>query len=216
MRNGKSNDPEIVAQVRAIFRAGGTISQVKREVGISYPTVDRICQKHRIKKPKHAGRSVVPDDLARRLAAEGKTLNEIADACGCTSTTVKRWAELNNVRVLGAIEAKKQRAQARAEAEKQAEPPPSARTRFSASSRALKRAADPVVAASSAAAPPPCLVSHYGLSEADRASLAGTGGRYRDLEAWAQPRGLTVRQAQQRWHALGLSVEKGASHVVDI
>lgn len=43
--------------------------------------------------------------------------------------------------------------------------------------------------------------------EADDAALAGTGGRYVDLRAWAQARGLSHTQALQRWHRLGIPVK---------
>lgn len=52
----------------------------------------------------------------------------------------------------------------------------------------------------------------YGLNALDRDDLIETGGRYRDLQLWADARGLTLVQAQQRWHALGLSVVRGGGH----
>jgi|GEM_PF-2454229 len=49
----------------------------------------------------------------------------------------------------------------------------------------------------------------YGLTDDDRIALSATGGRYRDLREWAEQRGLTVTQAQQRWHALRVPCAKG-------
>ncbi|KPQ06181.1 MAG: hypothetical protein HLUCCA12_12080 [Rhodobacteraceae bacterium HLUCCA12] len=41
----------------------------------------------------------------------------------------------------------------------------------------------------------------------DYASLVETGGRYLELRAWAQERGLTHTQALQRWHQLRIPAQ---------
>lgn len=43
------------------------------------------------------------------------------------------------------------------------------------------------------------------------ASLIATGGRYRDLERWAEAWGRTLRQALAEWHGLRLPVSKGGA-----
>ena len=45
--------------------------------------------------------------------------------------------------------------------------------------------------------------------DAARAALVATGGRYHALVDWAQRHGLTFTQAQQRWHRLGLPLQRG-------
>lgn len=58
--------------------------------------------------------------------------------------------------------------------------------------------------------PAPARDTRLTPEDAARASLAATGGRYQDLCAWADAHGLTFTQAQQRWHRLGLPLDKGA------
>lgn len=180
----RSDDPEIVAKVRAILGAGGTILKVKQELRISYMAVANICEKHGIEKPSRS-RSLASDDLARSMLAQGATLKAIATACKCSVAGVKRWMDDNG---LSLPVAQKQKAQL---------PAWVASTTPGASARSVET-------------PAPCLISRYGLSDVDRATLVETGGRYRDLRIWAEARGLTLVQAQQRWHTLGLSVVKGA------
>lgn len=47
--------------------------------------------------------------------------------------------------------------------------------------------------------------------DAARATLAQTGGRYQALTAWASEHRLTYTQALQRWHLLGLPLQREKS-----
>lgn len=50
----------------------------------------------------------------------------------------------------------------------------------------------------------------YELSIDDQTALLATSGRYRELQNWADSRGLSMVQAQQRWHAVRITQTRGS------
>lgn len=212
----KQSFQERIDRALAIIEAGGSIMEAVKGTPLNWKTLKSEMKKRGISAPekKQRGMSKEDEQRIRSLAAEGLTRREIADNMGLKLSTVKGWIYRQSLackpepagkRVCASDAAGQPDTQGRKLTVRACAQRAFLKDkRVSGESRAQRCAAHHEVAQL------PVIVGLYGMSDADRAALAATGGRYRDLEAFAMPRGLTVKQAQQRWHALGLSFSKGS------
>ncbi len=194
---GISKDPAIIEGVQEILSAGGSFAECKRQLNISYTTISKICQMHGISRAQNKPRQFSPEqvNMLKKLAAEGKLITQLVGELEMRSQIIRDMAAQHGVHIFTRAELEEKKA-----AEAKAEAARLAATKV----RSVPR---PKPVPRKILQPQPCLVATYGLSAADRAALVQTKGKYTELATWAAERGLSIRQAQQRWHALGLGLE---------
>lgn len=81
---------EMVEKAYELAREGYTIYAASQIMGVSYGMVENIAKRHFIDFPKYKNRKLTAEEVeeTRRLASEGKTVDEIAKALGISSATV--------------------------------------------------------------------------------------------------------------------------------
>lgn len=86
----KEYPTEMVEKAYELAQEGYTIYAASQIMGVSYGMVENIAKRHFIDFPKYKNRKLTAEEVeeTRRLASEGKTVDEIAKALGISSATV--------------------------------------------------------------------------------------------------------------------------------
>lgn len=146
--------------------------------------MDGILQKSGFGAGRVVARPPIDIQMIRSMAASGFSVTDVARAFSRGVPTIRYHADKNGIafHVDGRARNGRHRSAATTRAETQEAPEPASLDGVAGLER---------------------------LSPSDRAALAATGGRWRDLETWANKRGFSLRQAQSFWHLTGLPVIAG-------